>query len=171
MGNLFVSPAPDANRTLKQSVSKTLTGSNTTVATPLWRVTGTVLVTRLWGVITTVLGSNHTAAYWRLNDQTAQVDITLATGTTLSSAAVGSTIQALGLAGAALTLNTSAAGRVIQAATVADFPFTPFELVKKSGANTDVEYVYTTTNTPTSGVIQFFIEYLPLSADGALTAQ
>jgi hypothetical protein len=47
----------------------------------------------------------------------------------------------------------------------------PFIVIKKDGANTDIEYRYSTTNTPTSGVIQFFIEYIPLSASGALTAQ
>jgi hypothetical protein len=171
MANLTIIPAADASRTLKQSVSKTLSANNTTASVALWRVTGSVLVTKLYGVVTTVLGSNHTAAHWRLNDQTAQVDITLNTGTALSAAAAGSLIQKLGLAGAALTLNTSAAGRVIEAATVADTPFTPFTVVKKSGANTDIEYRYSTTDAPTSGVIQFFIEYIPLSADGALTAQ
>lgn len=171
MANLSISPVADASRTLKQSVSKTLSANNTTASVPLWRVTGNVLVTRLYGVVTTALGSNHTAAYWRLNDQTAQVDITLNTGTTLSSATAGSIIMCTGLAATALTLKSSAAGAVQHATTAGNGVFSPVEVTKKSGANTDIEYTYTTTNTPTSGVIQFFIEYIPLSADGALTAQ
>lgn len=148
----------------------TLSANNTTAATAVFRVTGVVQVHALWGVVTTVLGSNNTAAYWRLNDQAAQSDITLATGTTLSNAAVGSIIVKKGLAGAALTLLTSAQERVSEPTTLETIYFSPFLVVKKPAANTDIEFVYTTTNTPTSGAIQFFAQYQPLSADGLLAA-
>lgn len=46
----------------------------------------------------------------------------------------------------------------------------PFLANKKAGANTDIEYVYATTDAPHSGVIQFFVEYKPITADGALVA-
>lgn len=156
---------------LTSITSKTLSGSNTTVAVPLFRITGSIEVRGLWGVITTALGSNNTAAYWRLNDQTAQSDITLNTGTALSSAAAGSLIVKKGLAAAALTLLTSAQERVSEPTTLETTYFSPFVLVKKPAANTDVEFVYTTTNTPTSGVIQFFMRWIPLSADGNVTPQ
>lgn len=165
----------DANRVpvtqngLLVTTSQTLIGNNTTVAVPLFRLTGTVMVNALYGVVTTVLGSNNTAAYWRLNDQTAQSDITLSTGTTLSSSAAGSIIVKKGLAGAALTLLTSAQERVSEPTTLETMFFSPFVAVKKPAANTDIEFVYTTTNTPTSGVIQFFCGFIPLSADGDLT--
>lgn len=149
--------------------SQTLSGSNTTVAVPLFRVTGSILVNALYGVVTTVLGSNNTAAYFRLNDQTTQSDITLNTGTTLSSAAAGSIIVKKGLATAAVTLLTSAQERVSEPTTLETMYFSPFVAVKKPAANTDIEFVYTTTNTPTSGVIQFFCGFIPLSADGDLT--
>lgn len=151
--------------------SQTLTGNNTTVAVPIFRVTGIVEVRGLWGVVTTVLGSNNTAAYWRLNDQSAQSDITVSTGTTLSSAAVGSIIVKKGLAAAALTLLTSAQERVSEPTTLETTYFSPFVAVKKPGANTDIEFVYTTTNTPTSGAIKFYARFLPLSDDGNLTSQ
>ena len=156
---------------ISSQVSKTLSANNTTASVPLWRVTGTLLVTKLYGVVTTVLGANYTAAHWRLNDQTATVDITINTGTTLSAAAAGTLIYKEGLAAAALVASTSAAGRVEEPGSAGTSSFTPFIAVKKSGANTDIEYRYSTTDAPTSGVIQFFIEYVPLSADGALTAQ
>lgn len=151
--------------------SQTLSGSNTTVATSLFRVTGTILVLSLYGEITTVLGSNNTAAYYRLNDQSAQVDITLATGTTLSSVAAGSMIVKKGLAAAAVTLINNSAGRVSEPTTLETPYFSPFVMTKKTAANTDIEFVYSTTNTPTTGVILHTIGWIPLSADADVTVQ
>lgn len=149
--------------------NQTLTGNNATVATPLFRITGTVRLLKLYGVITTVLGSNNTAAYYRLNDQTAQVDITLSTGTTLSSAAVGSVIAKKGLAAAAVILSTAAAGRILEPTTLETVYFGEFIMQQKTaGANTDIEFVYTTTNTPTSGVIQHFVLWEPISSGASL---
>lgn len=146
--------------------SQSLTASNTTANVPIFRITGSVEVRGLWGVVTTVLSSNITAAAWRLNDQTAQSDITLSTGTALSAAPVGSLIVKKGLAAAALTLLTSAQERVSEPTTLETMFFSPFVLVKKPSANTDIEFVYTTTNTPASGAIKFFLRWLPLSSDG-----
>ena len=151
---------------------QTLSGSNTTVATPLFRVTGTVQVTQLYAVVTTALGSNVTAAHWRTNDQTAQVDITLNTGTTLSSAAVGSTILKRALATGALTFLNASAGRVVDTSGGAGTSvLNEFMVVQKTGAvQTDIEFVYTTTNTPTSGVIRHYVEWQPMSDGATLVA-
>lgn len=150
--------------------SKTLTGNNTTVAVPVFSVTGTVSVVSLYGVVTTDLGANNTAAYWRLNDQTAQPAITLVTGTTLSAIKAGSTIVKKGLAAAALVLLDNAAGRVSEPTTLETTYFSPFVATKKTAAETDIEFVYSTTDAPTSGAIQFFCVWLPVSADGKITA-
>ena len=165
----------DNGRTISEGllltqVSKTLTASNETAAVPLFRLTGSVEVRQLYGVVTTVLGANHTAAYFRLNDQTAQSDITLNTGTTMSSAAVGSLFVKKGLAAAAFTLLTSAQERVSEPTTLETPYFSPFVIVKKPAANTDIEYVYTTTTEPTTGAIQFFVRWLPLSAGSGLVS-
>lgn len=170
MGNLSIIPAADASRTLKQSVSKTLTGNNTTVSVPLWRVTGVVQVKKLYGIITTALGSNHTAAHFRLNDQTATDPITAAAGSDFSSYPAGGIMYVGEAVTDPLSGENSSTGNVIGSGMGLDQLF-PFIVIKKDGANTDIEYRYSTTNTPTSGVIQFFIEYIPLSASGALTAQ
>lgn len=151
------------------SNSITLSASNATAAAPVFHVTGTVQILGLWGVVTTTLGANNTAAYWRLNDQTAQPDITLATGTTLSGIVAGSVIVKKGLAGAALTLLNNSAGRVSEPTTLETPYFSPFVVTKKTAATTDIEFVYTTTDTPTSGVIQFFVGWTPVSADGRIT--
>src|SRR3990167_6204131 len=141
----------------RTQTSLTLDASNDTVEESLFRITGSVEVNKLYGVVTTVVGANHTAAYWRLNDQTAQEDISLNTGTTVSSAGVGSLITRRSLVTVALVLVNSTAGHVSDpvAATAPDY-FMPFTFTQKVGSvNTDIEYVYTTTTEPTTGVIQF----------------
>lgn len=157
---------------IRTSVSKTLSANNTTANVQLWRVTGSVYINKIYGIVTTAIGANHTGAYLRLNDQTAQQDITLSTGgATLSALPAGSLIHKDSLAGSdVLTVVSNATGVMYETGTPGVDLSQGFALVKKTGANTDIEYTYTTTDTPTSGVIQFFVEYVPLSADGALTA-
>lgn len=159
---------PITNGGLQTSNTITLSGNNTTVNVPLFHITGTVQVTGLYGVVSTVIGANHTGGLLRLNDQTAQVAIT-ATGVTLSGLAVGTTFLKKGLAAAAATLLDNAAGRVSEPTTLETIIFSPFIAMKKTGAVTDIEYQYATTDTPTSGAIQFFCQWLPVSQDGRVT--
>lgn len=151
------------------SNSQTLTGNNATVVTAIFAITGTVEIRGLWAVVTTAIGANHTAGFYRLNDQTAQVAIT-ASGATLSGLAAGTTVTKKGLAAAALTLLDNAAGRVSEPTTLETTYFSPFVAMKKTGALTTIEYSYATTDTPTSGVLQHFVRFLPVSADGTITA-
>lgn len=147
--------------------SKIFTGSNATVVTPIFRITGTIEVLALWGVVTTVLGSAHTAAAFRSNDQTAQVDITLSTGVTLSGLTAGSVIAKKGLAAAAAVAISAAAGRINEPTTLETDYFGRFLMTQKTAnVNTDIEYVYATTETPTTGAMQFFIRWYPVSIDG-----
>lgn len=150
--------------------TQTLTGNNTTVNTPIFRVTGIIEIRALWAVVTTVIGANHTGGLYRLNDQTAQVAIT-ATGATLSALAVGTTVVKKGLAAAALTLLDNAAGRVSEPTTLETTFFSPFVVMKKTAANTDIEYQYATTDAPTSGALKHFIRWLPLSSDANIVIQ
>lgn len=159
-----------SNSTIISTKVQTLVGNNTTVATPIFSVTGSVEVLRLWAVVTTTIGANHTTAFYRLNDQTAQPAITLATGVTLSALLADTVVAKFGLAAAALTLITNAAGRVNEPTTLETTMFSPFTLLKKTAAATNIEYSYATTDTPTSGVLQHFVEWRPISANGALTA-
>lgn len=157
---------------LTLSNSKTLSANNAAgTAVPVFHITGAVQVLSLWGNVTTVLGANNTAAYWRLNDQTAQSDITLSTGTALSAAPVGSIIVKKGLAAAALTLLSSSQERVSEPTTLETSYFSPFVAVQKTaGVTTDIEFVYTTTDMPTSGVINFYVQYIPLGQGAKITA-
>jgi hypothetical protein len=71
-----------------------------------------------------------------------------------------------------LNFKNASAGSVLDpvAATAPD-SFMPFVVTQKTlGVETDIEFTYTTTDTPTSGTIQHFAHYIPLSADGNLTA-
>ena len=150
--------------------SHTLVGNNATVAVPLFRVTGSVKVIALYGVVTTALGSAVTAAHWRTNDQTATLPISAAAGTTLSNFVAGSVLTRKSLVSVALTGDNASAAKVIDpvAATAPDI-FMPFNVVQKTGAvQTDIEFVYTTTNTPTSGAITFYVMYAPLTATSTL---
>lgn len=146
----------------------TLTGSNETVVAPIFTITGAVMLTRLWGVVTTNLGSNHTAASWRLNDQTAQVYLTAVGGTALSSIKAGSVIVKDKLVAVALTKLDNVAGVVSESATAGIAIFSPVVVVKKTAATTQIEYRYATTQTPTTGAIKFFASYYPLSDDGLI---
>ena len=154
---------------LTVSTSLTTNANNATVTPALFTIAGTVEIRALWGVVTTTLGANHTAAAWRLNDQTAQVYITAVGGTTLSGLAAGTTIVKNGLVAAALAKLDNVAGVVSEPTTLETTYFSPFIMVKKTGALTQIEYRYATTDTPSSGVIQFFVRFLPLSADGNIT--
>lgn len=75
-----------------------------------------------------------------------------------------------GLVNAAISLNTSAQERVADPNALEVPYWTPCILVAKNGALTQVEFIYTTTDTPTSGVVQHFISYVPLSTGAKLTA-
>lgn len=153
----------DSAHGLLSTDTQTLVGNNTTVAVPIFQVKGVVQVLGLWGIVTGVLGANNTAAYWRVNDQTNTPAITVATGTTLSAAPAGSLIVKKGLAAAALVLQKADQARVGEPTTLETDYFSPFVVNELPGAETDIEFVYTTTDTPTSGTIEFFIRWLPLS--------
>lgn len=178
MPTLTQSFTRDANRVpvttygITTTTNSTLSASNTTATNALFSVTGAVLVKQLYGIVTTALSSNITAAYWQTNDQTATPDISLASGTTLSSFAVGSLITRRSLASVALVGSNSAAG-IVQDPVAATAPdaFMPFIVIQKTGGVlTTIDFTYSTTNTPATGVIQFFAGWLPLSSDANLVA-
>ena len=150
--------------------SQTLTANNTTAHVPIFGITGTILVNSIYGVVTTTLGANNTAAYWRLNDQTNQSNITVNTGTTLSGAVAGSTIIKKGLASAALTLLSASQEQVSEPTTLETLYFSPFVVQQLPTAATNIEFTYTTTDTPTSGAITFYLCWVPLSVGATVAA-
>jgi hypothetical protein len=153
--------------TISDTQSLTTTG---TVVVPLFTVTGTVEVRGLWAVVTNASLGNCTAAYFRLNDSSNQSDITLNTGTALTNAPVGSLILKRLAATNAVTLLTSAQERVQEPGATNCSSFEYFIASAKATATTNIEFVYTTSDNPTTGTIQFFLRWLPMSADGNITA-
>jgi hypothetical protein len=155
-----------------ETKSITLDANNTTKAHRVFTVTGRVMVEGLYGVVTTALGSAVTAAHWRTNDQTATLPISAVAGTTLSSFTVGSVLTRKSIVSVALSADNASAAKVIDpvAATAPGF-FMPFTVVQKTGGvQTDIEFVYTTTNAPTTGAITFYAIFKPLTPDGDLRA-
>lgn len=148
--------------------SQTLIGALATVSVPIFRITGTVLILQVYGVVTTTIGATHTAEFLRLNDQTTQTAMTNQVGVTaLSAAAIGSFLFKSAIATTALKILLSSAGRFQESGVNTD-QMTSFVVTKKSAANTDIEYTYTTVDNPTTGVIKFYCVWLPLSDDGAV---
>ncbi len=154
--------------TRQHKVTKHLTASGATAVVPLFKITGAVRIKGLWGIVKTALGASVTAAYFRLNDQAAQLDITLNTGTTLSAAPIGTLIVKDKLAAVAVTKKSAATGALLEPAAEGTPITSEFAFIPKTPAanvDTDIEFVYTTADTPTSGVIEFTVEYERLQSD------
>lgn len=141
--------------------AQTLVGSGATVAVPIFTVAGAIEVTALYGVTTTALG-NCTAAYWRTNDGSTTNNITLNTGTSLTGAIKGGVIAKKTTAGTALTLVAGTSAQVDEAGTNLPF-FQPFVIQANPLATSNIEFVYTTSDTPTTGAITFYLRWSPLA--------
>ncbi len=151
------------------STSTTFTGSNATVNVPLFHITGTVLILGLYGVVTTDIGVNHTAASYRINDQTSQIYLTAIGGVDISAVKAGSVIMKKGVVATAISKVDNVAGAILEPTTLETPLFSQVMVTKKTGATTDIEYHYATTDTPTNGAMTHFVYYMPISADGTLT--
>lgn len=153
-------------------VTKSYTFSSTgTLVVPIFTITGTIIINALYGIVTTVLAANHRVGAFRINDQTAQVSLTNATGPTMDTAPVGSLVIADVLAATAASYKSSAAGAVLQPATAGINPFSGSIIVQKTGSiQTDIEYRFTSSTNPTTGAMKFYCGFVPLSDDGNITA-
>lgn len=149
----------------------TFTGEAATVVVPLFRVTGLVEVLKIGGGVTTAL-ENHTDAHLRINDQTNTDQVLSKTTTlTLTNATVGAAIYKDGLAAAVLNYMDSGAGAISEPAVADEQSFSPVLINQiTTDANTDIEYVYTTSDDPTTGAMSFYVGFLPLSPDGNIEA-
>lgn len=156
-------------RGLQTVSSKTLTASGTTATVPIFTVVGQVEVTALYGVITTALG-NNTAAYWQFYDGTTANALTLNTGTSLTSAIAGGVISKKTTVGTALTLTAGTSGQVAESGTAGATYFQDFVLFANPLATSQIDFVYTTSDTPTTGAITFYVRWVPLSAGSLITA-
>jgi hypothetical protein len=152
-----------------KTTSTTFSGSNATVNVPLFHITGTVLITGLYGVVTTVIGVNHTASSYRINDQTSQIYLTAVGGIDISGNAAGSMVVKKGVVATALSELTNVAGAILEPTTLETPLFSQVLVMKKTAAVTDIEYHYATTDTPTTGAMKHYVWFIPLTDDGDLT--
>lgn len=146
-----------------------LSVNNGTAAVPLFTVTGTVMLLKVWGVLTakTTL-ANCTAMYLDLYDAALSTPLSMAApGATLSGMAVGTTVLRTGGGTMGLSVLNNATGAIQDGTSLL---FTQTGIIKKSGAVTQVRMVYTSTDAPANAAITWYAEYLPLSTDGALAA-
>lgn len=163
--NLLLNKAPYERLAV---ATTTLIVNNTTGSVTMFTLTGTVKVLELWGEVTTVLSAAVTAAYVEMNDSTATLDVTLATGVTLSAAPVGSLIFKEGLTAAALNHKSNAAAFFEETTPAGQPAMNPFIIGKKTAVATTLQLTYSTTDAPSSGAIRWYARYVPLSADGNL---
>lgn len=148
--------------------SKAIDANNTTASITLWTITGSIMVSALYGIVETTLGSNHTAAHFRLNDGTVTPAITLASGTTLSSFTDQSTLIANASGNSIFADNAATNPPNRNIGTLRHVTLSAYGLGAKNGGTTTIEYRYTTTNTPTSGQIGFYVHWRPLSNGATL---
>lgn len=148
-----------------------LRDENTTAIHPIFRCKGALEFIGLWGVVvTTNITSNHTNAHFRFNDQISPVNVTLSTGGgDLSNFETGSLVFKGGAATVALKTMRADAGRVAEPVSAGLPIFSPFFLVESpTSGDCDLEYVYTTTDSPSDGYIEFFCIYRRLSANAEI---
>jgi hypothetical protein len=177
MAAITASFARDANRVpitidgLVSTDSQTFTGSNATINVPIFGFTGIIEVRGLWGIVTTTLGANHTASSFRINDQTAQIYLTAVGGIDISTYTASSLIAKVGLAAAAITGKSAAVGFILEPTTLETHNFSPVIIGTKTTLTTStIEYHYATTDTPTTGAMQFFLKWLPVSSDASIVS-
>jgi hypothetical protein len=145
--------------------SITLSANNTTATVDIFTVTGVgIEIVALIGLVTTGIGSNHTASQIVAYDGSTTVDVTATGADPLSAAAVGTVLAAISATNPLAIVDRSA---VSAGDSTPNAPL--ISVFTKTGATTKIQYKYTTTNAPTSGAITWYLTYKPI-ADGAAVA-
>lgn len=136
--------------------SKTLSANNTTASVNLFKLTGSVIVKKIYGVLTadTTL-TNMTAVSFDMNDATATVQLTKADGV-MSTAVVGAVIAKQAANTTTASINLAATGTIMDGVASG---FYEFVATQKNGANTHIRFTYTTTDAPINATMKFFVEY------------
>jgi hypothetical protein len=125
-------------------VEKTFAGTSGAASTNIFQITGNVELLACWGVMTDVTNVTAiTVASWNLYDGTNTVDITKASGTTLSGAGLYSTINKTAVAGTALSFNNSTQCRLMENATGARTMY-PCIIAQKAATGSFIWWTNTT---------------------------
>ena len=133
----------------------------------LFKLTGSVLIDAFYGNVEEALSADIGTGYIDLYDGTNTVDITDAPGPSLNSLGVGSHLHKIDDATIALEIEDASQCRMYEDAS--KFGQDPnFQLTAKAGATTYVRFVY--SGAGTSGEIDWYCKWKPLSEDGFLEA-
>lgn len=148
--------------------------NNNTESDNLFELTGSVLVKRIFGIVTDTIGAaDCDTLYLNLFSNAHTTAITLAGGVDIKGAGIGSLILKRGAVGVALTLvNVAATNGFSEAADADDndLAFREFVVVQETGQDTYIRSTYTSTMAPCTGEITWCVEYIPLGAGSSLVA-
>jgi hypothetical protein len=157
---------PNVNNFYELKASVTLAGSGATEILDLFKINGAVKIKELSGIVTSAATlTNMTDCHFNVNDAAADYPITKTTTCTMSTAIVGSIVTKLDTAAAVAYFKDGTTGGVIEAGQ-AQFPY-EFVVIKKSGAETVIQFIYTTTDSPIAATMDFYVKYEKI-ADGYL---
>lgn len=152
-------------------VTKTLTcDGNGAQNDNIFVVTGSVEVLALFGECTEATDATTLdAASFDVYDGTDVAELTDSTGVDLSAITVGSIIGKTAVAANTITYLPNGIAAVLDGAANTSTVFCPFVAVQKTGENTYIRFNFTGDN-DTDVDIKFSLRYVPISADGAITA-
>lgn len=167
----------DANRvpyTRFGAIAKTtlnLTGNNETVTSPLFRIYGSVEIVRLYGIVTATIGAATATTSWTLSDSDgSSTAISGAAGTDISDRAPGTLLIRRGLSANVLVIGAASTASVTDVGGAGNKYISSLLVgIEKTGnVASYLNFVYATTSTPTSGAIDFYCGWVPLSAGSRL---
>jgi hypothetical protein len=153
---------PNVNNFYKLKTSVTLAGSGGLEALDLFKINGAVKIKKLEGIVKSATTlTNMTDCHFNINDATIDVPITKSTTLTMSTAIVGSVVfldsEETDIAG---FLSGATAGLLSSAGYSWNYSI---EVIQKTGVETNIQFVYTTTDTPIAATMDFYVEYEPIA--------
>jgi len=142
----------------------TLDASNTTKSYNIFQVTGIVRIKKIQAHVETVLSANHTNCFIDIYDGSS-VPLSKNTTLTLNAAPVGSLL--IKNAAVASVLDYQSGANAFLSESSFNKPEVEFVVGQKGdGTNTYIRFTHTTTDTPSSGVIHWHVQWEPVSDDG-----
>lgn len=130
-------------------------------------ITGSVLVQRLWGIVSAVTTfTNCTSACFDLNDGAATIQLTAASGV-LSGMPVGTIFAKAGLAAAAFVVLDNTAGDVGE--STVPLEWSESIVTQKSGQPTYLRMGISTTDNPVAVVMRISCQWVPLTPGSKVT--
>lgn len=168
---LVTSTTPSASNTIKLKVSKTFAdNAASAINVSLFQFTGAIRIVALYDIVTTTLG-NHTAPYYRVYDGSSGAEVTSSTLPPDSSSFPPGSILFKGGKTTTAAVGKSAANvNLSESATANTSTFNDLVVIAKTATTSEIRYVYSTSDSPTSGAKDFYIEIQPLSDDASIIA-